>query len=78
MTNRIKLDEEMLNDVTGGALRWQGGKVWPKDNPTHVYTFTDYEAATDYIKNNWPGGTHNESTLEWLEAAGLVHKAYNE
>lgn len=76
MDKRIELNEEYLDDVTGGALRWQGGKVWPKNDPTHVYTFTDYYAATDYIKNNWPGGTHDESTLEWLEKAGYVTKAY--
>lgn len=76
MSDRIKLDEELMEDVTGGALRWQGGQVWPKDNPTHKYTFSDYYACTDYIKNYWPGGTHNESTLQWLEAAGYVKKAY--
>lgn len=76
MAQRELINENELEDVTGGALRWQGGKVYPKDDPTHVYTFTDYEAATDYIKNNWPGGTHNEDTLIWLEEAGLVHRAY--
>lgn len=76
MSNREVINENELIDVVGGALRWQGGKVYPKDNPTHVYTFTDYYACTDYIKNNWPGGTHNEDTLIWLEAAGLVTKAY--
>ena len=76
MSKRAELNDNLLDDVVGGALRWQGGKVWPKDNPTHIYTFDDYEAATDYIKNNWPGGTHNEDTLIWLEAAGLVQKAY--
>ena len=76
MAIRNEISGDDLDLIVGGALRWQGGKVWPKDNPTHKYTFTDYEACTDYIKNNWPGGTHNESTLQWLEAAGLVHKAY--
>lgn len=77
MADRMKIDnEELLEDVTGGALRWQGGKVYPKDNPSHVYTYANYAAATDYIKNNWPGGTHNEDTLIWLEKAGYVKKAY--
>ncbi len=76
MGNRREITGSDLEIVTGGKLRWQGGKVYPKDDPTHVYTFTDYEACTDYIKNNWPGGTHNEDTLIWLEAAGLVHRAY--
>ena len=76
MSKRELIDENALEDVVGGALRWQGGKVYPKDNPSHIYTYTNYEDCTDYIKNNWPGGTHNEDTLKWLEAAGKVTKAY--
>lgn len=76
MDKRVELNEQEAIDVVGGALRWQGGIVYPKNDPTHKYTFTDYYACTDYIKNNWPGGTHDESTLQWLEAVGLVQRAY--
>ena len=76
MSERKELNEEMLDDVVGGKLRWQGGYVFPVKDPSHKYRFTDYEKCTDYIKNNWPGGEHNESTLQWLEAAGYVTKAY--
>ena len=43
MGNRREITGSDLEIVTGGKLRWQGGKVYPKDDPTHVYTFTDYE-----------------------------------
>lgn len=76
MSDRVQLNETELDSVVGGALRWQGGQVYPKDNPSHVYKYSSYTACTDYIKNNWPGGTHNEDTLRWLEDAGLVTKAY--
>lgn len=76
MSDRREIQDAELEMVVGGALRWMGGKVWPKNNPTHVYTFSDYEKCTDYIKNHWPGGTHDEKTLQWLEDAGLVKKAY--
>ena len=70
------VDNNELEVVTGGALRWRGGKVYCLDDPTHVYTFDSYEECTDYIKNYWPGGTQNEDTLIWLEKAGYVHRAY--
>lgn len=76
MSDKVLINEDLLDEVVGGKLRWQGGYVFPVNDPTHRYRFYDYEGCTDYIKNNWPGGEHNESTLEWLEAAGYVQKAY--
>lgn len=76
MGKREEINETNLDDVVGGRLRWQGGIVYPVKHPECKYTFTNYEACTDYIKNNWPGGEHNEDTLIWLESHGLVKKAY--
>ena len=70
------INESSLEDIVGGKLRWQGGYVFPVNDPTHRYKFYNYEEATDYIKNNWGGGEHNEDTLIWLEEAGYVTRAY--
>lgn len=72
MADRIELNNEQLDDVVGGALTWKGGNVYPKDDPSAVYHYSDYTACMAYIKANWPGGAHNEETLKMLKAAGLV------
>lgn len=72
MANRIEINEEALDDVVGGALVWSKDGVYPKDNPSAVYHFSDYKACTDYIKKNWKGGPQTEETLKMLKAAGLV------
>ena len=72
MSDRINLNDAELEDVVGGALKWSGGNVYPKDDPSKVYHYTDYVACMSYIKANWPGGAHGEATLQMLEAAGLV------
>ena len=72
MTDRIELNEQQVEDVVGGALVWQGGEVWPKDDPSKVYHYTDYNACVAWLQKNW-SGKQNESTLEALKAAGLVY-----
>lgn len=74
MADRIEINGNELDNVVGGALRWSKGKVYPKDNPSAVYRYSDYDACVDYIKRNWPGGAQNEDTLKMLMAAGLVRK----
>lgn len=73
MSDRTMIDEQELNNVVGGALRWKGdGTVYPKDNPSAVYHYADYAACLAYIKTNWHGGAQNQDTLEMLKAAKLV------
>lgn len=73
MADRIAINnEDQLEDVVGGALKWSGGKVWPKDKPDVVYHYSDYTACMAYIKAHWPGGAHNEDTLKMLKDAKLV------
>lgn len=74
MANRVNLNDAELENVVGGALRWCDGNVYPKDNPSAVYHYSDYTDCMKYIKENWPGGAHNEDTLKMLEEAGLVWK----
>ncbi len=72
MTNRMEVNENELENIVGGALVWEKGIVYPKDNPSAVYHWSDYEACTDYIKENWHGGAQTEETLIMLKNAGLV------
>ena len=72
MADRIEIDSNELENVVGGALKWQGGNVWPKDDPSIVYHYSDYTACMAYIKQYWTGGAHGEATLQMLEAAGLM------
>ena len=72
MADVVKLNDDDLDSVSGGALMWAGGRVYPMDDPSAVYRFRDYDACSDYIRANWPGGAQNEDTLKMLEAVGLV------
>lgn len=74
MSDRIEIDANKLDDVVGGALKWGGGNVYPKDDPSAVYHYNNYPACMAYIKEHWPGGAHNEDTLIMLKDAGLVWK----
>ena len=71
---RVALNEVELDSVVGGALIWDAGVVYPKDNPDAKYSFKKYSECRDYIKKYWPGGVQNEATLKMLEEAGLVTK----
>lgn len=71
---RVALNEVELDSVVGGALVWNGGVVYPKDNPDAKYSFKDYSECRAHIKKYWPGGVQNEDTLKMLEDAGLVTK----
>lgn len=73
MAERVEISGANLENVVGGALRWKGdGTVYPKDNPSAVYHYSDYAACLAYIKSNWHGGAQNEDTLLMLKDAGLV------
>jgi hypothetical protein len=71
MTNREELNEKQVEEVVGGALKWCGGAVWPKDNPSAIYHYTDYYACIAWIQANWTG-KQTEDTLVALMDAGLV------
>ncbi len=72
MADRFELNEESLDNVVGGALVWAKGTVSPKDNPSAVYHYSDFNACIQYIQKNWKGGAQTEETLKMLKAAGLV------
>ena len=71
---RVEIDEKMVDSVVGGALVWDGGVVYPLNNPNVKYNVSSYDACREYIKNNWTGGPQNEEALSMLEAAGLISK----
>ena len=73
MSERIELNNQEMEDVIGGILKWKGGEVWPKDNPSAVYYYNDYYECIAWIQKNWTG-KQDENTLIALEAAGLVHR----
>ena len=73
MNNRIQLDEQEMESVVGGILKWKGGNVYPKDNPDVKYRYSDYTACQQWIVANWHGA-QNEACLKALAAAGLVSK----
>ena len=74
MGKRVEIDENILDDVVGGALVWDNGVVYPLGNPDCKYSFANYDDCRNYIKNNWTGGPQNEDALMALEAAGLIYK----
>ena len=73
MSNRIELSDIESEDVVGGILKWKAGVVYPKDNPSATYSFENYNACQQWIVANW-SRIQDESCLQALEAAGLVHK----
>ena len=72
MSDRNLINENDLDLVVGGALRWQDGNVFPKDNPSAVYHYDNINACIAFIRDNWPGGALNEDTLKMLQQHGLV------
>lgn len=73
MAERIELNDQEIEDVVGGILKWKAGKVYAKDNPSAVYTFTNYTACQQWIIENW-NKPQTEACLREMERAGLVHK----
>ena len=73
MSDRIQLNDQEMDNVAGGALRWKNGEVYPKNDPSCVYTYTDYGLCKAWLVNNW-NDTQDESCLKAMEAQGLVHK----
>lgn len=74
MSNRIELNDQETDNVIGGALRWtKDGTVYPKNDPSVQYTYTDYYECQAWLVKYWDG-VQNEATLQAMETAGLVHK----
>jgi hypothetical protein len=69
MSNRVELKDFETESVNGGILHWEGGQVYPKDNPSAVYNYTDYDSCLQWIVANW-SGAQKENCLMALEAAG--------
>ena len=74
MSNRRELNEQEMNGVVGGVLRWtEDGIVYPKDDPSVQFTYTDYYDCQAWLVKNW-NRAQNEDALIAMEAAGLVHR----
>jgi len=73
MSNRTELNEQEIESVVGGILKWKGGVVYAKDNPDAKYTFTNYTACQQWIIEHW-SGAQTEACLKALEDAGLVSR----
>lgn len=71
MANRVQLSEEILDQVVGGTLIWEGKTVHPKDNPEAVYKFKSFTRCMQWLDENWDT-VQDQSCLEAMVAAGLV------
>ena len=74
MEKLTKLNDEELDNVSGGVLFWQGGvvQVWNGD-PNLKYSYTDYDACQAWLVANWKD-VQTEACLQAMEAAGLVQR----
>ncbi len=74
MANRVMLNEQEVDNVVGGALKWlKSGVVYPKNNPDVQYSYTDYYECAAWLVKNW-SGVQDEACLKAMEDQGLVHK----
>lgn len=74
MDKIAKLSDDELDNISGGVLRWTGGVVTVKNGDPNVqYSYADYYACQAWLVANW-GGTQDETCLQAMEAAGLVHR----
>jgi len=74
MSDRVEITGAELEDVVGGALRWAGGMVWNKANPTVRYGYDNYEACLQWLRANWGGQVQDDAALQALLNAGLIHR----
>lgn len=72
MSDRIEVSGQDLENVVGGALVWEKGIVYPKDNPDAVYHYSSFNDCIAYITKYWKGGAQTEETLKMLQDAKLV------
>lgn len=73
MAERIKINEIEAEGVVGGLLIWEGGVVYPMDNPNARYEYADYTACQQWLIANW-NTAQKENCLKAMEKEGLVHK----
>lgn len=73
MANRVEISEDVLDQVVGGTLVWEGKTVHPKNNPDVQYKFRSFTKCMQWIDANW-NSAQDEACLEALAAAGLVTK----
>lgn len=74
LSNRIELNDQEMENVSGGILLWQGGVVTVyKGDPNVKYSYTDYDACQEWLVTNWKE-VQTEACLEALQAAGLVQR----
>ncbi len=74
MSNRVELDNQEMDQVAGGVLRWsKDGTVYPMDDPSAKYSYTDYYECAAWLVKNW-NSIQNEEALIAMEKAGLVKK----
>lgn len=74
MAERKEINVKDAENIVGGALRWlDTGVVYPKNDPDVQFSYTDYYECQSWLIANW-SGVQDESCLEAMEAAGLVHR----
>ena len=72
MVERFEINEENLDQITGGSLIWGREGVYCKEDPTTYYSFSKYSDCRTWIQENWKGKPQDNELLEALEAAGLI------
>jgi hypothetical protein len=73
MSERFEINENDLEEVTGGSLIWGRQGVYCKENPTTTYGFKSYSACRAWIQENWKGKPQDNSLLQTLEQEGLIY-----
>ena len=73
MARRFEIEEDNLEQITGGSLIWGRDGVYCKEDPTTYYSFSSYSNCRTWIQENWKGKPQDNELLEALEAAGLIY-----
>lgn len=77
MSNRIQLDDQMLEDVVGGNLTytWFGGQGTCGLNNNHKWKFSDKTKFESFMKDCMQNkGMNDVDTLKAMLAAGIIWK----
>ncbi len=76
MAERIQLNDEILESVSGGNITftWRYGKGTCGLNGDYSYSFDDRNAFLAKIKECYANGMNDSQTIDALVAAGIIHK----
>ena len=75
MAQLTKLNDDEMENISGGVLKWtQDGVVTVMNgDPNLQYAYTDYYECQAWLIANWHT-VQTEECLQAMEAAGLVHR----